>query len=847
MATSGQIRSTKTYIWYTADVLGTGATSTVFKGRHKKTGDLVAVKAFNNISFLRPHAVQQREFDVLLKLNHPNIVKLYNIEDDQITKQPVIIMELCTGGSLYHMLDEPENCYGVSEQEFKNVLKDVCEGMKHLRDQGVVHRDIKPGNIMRVLAEDGTYMYKLADFGAARELHDEENFMSLYGTEEYLHPDLYERAVLRQPIRRAFTARIDLWSIGVTFFHVATGVLPFRPHGGRKNRETMFFITTKKASGVISGVQRESSNGPIEWSNELPKTCRLSQGLRTRVTKLLQGLLECNPEHMWTFEEFFDCARNILDMRVIDVFSVSTSQLLKVYIDPKLTLAEFQEDIAQQTSIRASSQSIYWDNEHFIPESSVKCESFPATSEEQPLLLLDKGAAEFPRPVPPAQPKLPRVTTQYSLDNDVPVAKMCSAVLFFNLQILMSVVLMQRLFGDAVKMLITVLRNQLQQLRQHVVELKASVVGIQHCLNGMAHSIPIDLVHTMSIHGDDAVKALCNSMKKVWEETNSLKSRSADLMTEYLLTEGNLKGLFDDIIKENTLTKSWDGVISDFGLKSCEKCIGKFGVLKDDVRKIYSQFKRDKQAKTLSYNEEQIHKMDKEKLGVKSTQAMSLYQSHCEERWRSLHKALSVWYRVLKVPKLCHYIKVIVKKDGDHSIRHSVYGIGKILGVKSTQAMSLYQSHCEERWRSLHKALSVWYRPLCDYRTRVASVDTQLSRLIDAYQRLEIQVQEMDATVQRRVSEFNRALHVELTKPKPELPIIVPQLPREPPVTCVMSNTMEETSKLLASLPLDSNGMVIVPKEVKDCLQAWEKDVDRVAQELRDSKELMSELSRISM
>ena len=58
--------------------------------------------------------------------------------------------------------------------------------MKHLRDQGVVHRDIKPGNIMRVLADDGTYIYKLADFGAARELHDEENFMSLYGTEEYL-------------------------------------------------------------------------------------------------------------------------------------------------------------------------------------------------------------------------------------------------------------------------------------------------------------------------------------------------------------------------------------------------------------------------------------------------------------------------------------------------------------------------------------------------------------------------------------------------------------------------------------------------------------------------------------
>ena len=51
----------------------------------QKTGDLVAVKAFNNISFLRPHAVQQREFDVLLKLSHPNIVKLFNIEDDVST------------------------------------------------------------------------------------------------------------------------------------------------------------------------------------------------------------------------------------------------------------------------------------------------------------------------------------------------------------------------------------------------------------------------------------------------------------------------------------------------------------------------------------------------------------------------------------------------------------------------------------------------------------------------------------------------------------------------------------------------------------------------------------------
>lgn len=58
--------------------------------------------------------------------------------------------------------------------------------MNHLRENGVVHRDIKPGNIMRQVGEDSRSVYKLTDFGAARELEDDEKFVSIYGTEEYL-------------------------------------------------------------------------------------------------------------------------------------------------------------------------------------------------------------------------------------------------------------------------------------------------------------------------------------------------------------------------------------------------------------------------------------------------------------------------------------------------------------------------------------------------------------------------------------------------------------------------------------------------------------------------------------
>ncbi len=120
-------------------------------------------------------------------------------------------MEYCSGGSLLSVLEEPENAFGLPETEFLTVLQCVggciswcftinsytltevflpvfysVQGMNHLRENGVVHRDIKPGNIMRQVGEDGKSVYKLTDFGAARELEDDEKFMSIYGTEEYL-------------------------------------------------------------------------------------------------------------------------------------------------------------------------------------------------------------------------------------------------------------------------------------------------------------------------------------------------------------------------------------------------------------------------------------------------------------------------------------------------------------------------------------------------------------------------------------------------------------------------------------------------------------------------------------
>lgn len=348
------LRGSENYVWCTTSVLGKGATGAVFQGVNKNNGEPVAVKTFNQLSHMRPHDVQMREFEVLKKVKHENIVKLLAIEEEQEGRGKVIVMELCTGGSLFNILDDPENTYGLQEHEFLLVLEHLTAGMKHLRDNNLVHRDLKPGNIMKYINEDGTTTYKLTDFGAARELQEEEQFVSLYGTEEYLHPDMYERAVLRKPVGKSFGATVDLWSIGVTLYHVATGQLPFRPYGGRKNKETMFYITTKKASGVIAvsfplNLTRKRSitqvcnstylhfqgtqtteNGPIEWARDLPPHCQLSVGLRKLTTPLLAGLLEVDPHRIWTFEKFFTEVQIATSTKPMHVFHVNKAASIKV-------------------------------------------------------------------------------------------------------------------------------------------------------------------------------------------------------------------------------------------------------------------------------------------------------------------------------------------------------------------------------------------------------------------------------------------------------------------------------------------------------------------------------------
>uniref|UniRef100_A0A8C2TXL9 Protein kinase domain-containing protein n=1 Tax=Coturnix japonica TaxID=93934 RepID=A0A8C2TXL9_COTJA len=121
------MQSTPNYLWSTDDLLGQGATACVYKARSKKSGELVAVKVFNKASYLRPQEVQMREFEMLRKLNHKNIVKLFAVEEMGSSKQKVLVMEYCSSGSLLSVLEDPANAFGLAEPEFLVVLQCVGE------------------------------------------------------------------------------------------------------------------------------------------------------------------------------------------------------------------------------------------------------------------------------------------------------------------------------------------------------------------------------------------------------------------------------------------------------------------------------------------------------------------------------------------------------------------------------------------------------------------------------------------------------------------------------------------------------------------------------------------------
>ena len=184
----------------------------VYLGKEIDTSEPVAVKVIDKKIFSNAYNVKniQSEIDIMKKVSHDNIVKLYDIY--QTANNMYIVTEFCQNGDLFKLLQKRKR---IPEKEAKEYLKNIMNGAKYLHKNGIIHRDLKPANI---LLKNG--VCKLSDFGFAKSLNSEETIMkSIVGTPLYMSPQILKKG--------KYTTKSDLWSIGLIYYEMLHGRTPW--------------------------------------------------------------------------------------------------------------------------------------------------------------------------------------------------------------------------------------------------------------------------------------------------------------------------------------------------------------------------------------------------------------------------------------------------------------------------------------------------------------------------------------------------------------------------------------------------------------------------------------------
>ncbi|XP_041966710.1 death-associated protein kinase 2 isoform X2 [Alosa sapidissima] len=232
--------------------LGSGQFAIVKRCKEKSTGVEYAAKFIKKRQSrasrrgVRREEIE-REVTILQQIQHPNIITLHDIYENRT--DVVLILELVSGGELFDFLAQKES---LSEEEATEFIKQILDGIQYLHSRNIVHFDLKPENIMLLNNKVPLPRIKLIDFGLAHKIEDGVEFKNIFGTPEFVAPEI----VNYEPLG----LEADMWSIGVITYILLSGASPFL---GDTKQETL---------GNISAMNYEFDEEFFGSTSELAKS-----------------------------------------------------------------------------------------------------------------------------------------------------------------------------------------------------------------------------------------------------------------------------------------------------------------------------------------------------------------------------------------------------------------------------------------------------------------------------------------------------------------------------------------------------------------------------------------------
>ncbi|XP_016418865.1 myosin light chain kinase, smooth muscle-like [Sinocyclocheilus rhinocerous] len=208
------------------DRLGTGKFGQVFKLVEKSTKKVWAGKFIKAFSQKEKENVRQ-EIDIMNSLHQPKLVQCVDAFEGK--SDLVMVLEMISGGELFERIVDED--FELTEREVIKYMLQIIDGVQFIHKQGIVHLDLKPENIM-CINKTGSKI-KLIDFGLARRLEDSGSLKVLFGTPEFVAPEVINYEAISYPT--------DMWSIGVICYILVSGLSPFM---GDNDNETLANVTS---------------------------------------------------------------------------------------------------------------------------------------------------------------------------------------------------------------------------------------------------------------------------------------------------------------------------------------------------------------------------------------------------------------------------------------------------------------------------------------------------------------------------------------------------------------------------------------------------------------------------